>query len=109
GRFTGGDMSAFELADRYDAILCLFSSIGYLRTLDRVKQALRCFRRHLQEDGVVIVEPWFTPDKMRTGPHSHRTGEAPGVRVQRVGQTEVEGRLSRPGGRRGSVPTMEGI
>ena len=88
-------MSNFRLPDRYDAILCLFSSIGYLKTLDRVTQALRCFRKHLEPDGVVIVEPWFTPDKMSPGHHSSRAAAAPGVRVQRLGTTEVAGRLSR--------------
>ena len=30
------DMAAFALQERYDAVLCLFSSIGYLGSLDRV-------------------------------------------------------------------------
>ena len=88
-------MSNFRLPDRYDAILCLFSSIGYLKTLDRVTQALRCFRKHLEPDGVVIVEPWFTPDKMSPGHHSSRAAAAPGVRVQRLSTTEIDDRVSR--------------
>ena len=95
GRFFEADMSNFQLPDRYDAILCLFSSIGYLKTLDRITQGLRCFRKHLEPDGVVMVEPWFTPDKMNTGHQSSRAAAAPGVRVQRLSTTEVEGRLSR--------------
>ncbi len=95
GRFFEADMSDFQLPDRYDAILCLFSSIGYLTTLDRVTEALRCFRKHLEPDGVVIVEPWFTPDAMQTGHHSSRAAAAPGVRVQRLGTTEIDGRVSR--------------
>lgn len=95
GRFFEADMSEFQLPQRYDAILCLFSSIGYLQTLPRVERAFRCFRQHLERDGVVLVEPWFTPDKMGTGTHSERIGEGGGVKVRRVGTTEVEGRLSR--------------
>ncbi len=66
-----------------------------MKTLDRVEQTLRCFGQHLEPRGVVLVEPWFPPGKMRTGTHSERTGEGPGVRVRRVGTTEVDGRLSR--------------
>src|SRR5687767_13265326 len=44
GQFFAGDMSDFHLSRRYDAVLCLFSSIGYLKTLDRVSRALACFR-----------------------------------------------------------------
>jgi len=51
-------MSDFHLPRRYDAVLCLFSSIGYLRTLDRVEAALACFQEHLAPGGVLIVEPW---------------------------------------------------
>lgn len=95
GRFFESDMTDFHLHTRYDVILCLFSSIGYVKTLDRLERTLRCFRAHLSGQGVVVVEPWFPPDKMRTGPHSERVGESPGVKVRRVGTTEVDGRLSR--------------
>jgi SAM-dependent methyltransferase len=35
-QFFEGDMSAFDVAKRYDVVACLFSSIGYLRTSARV-------------------------------------------------------------------------
>ncbi|HEY9226334.1 MAG TPA: class I SAM-dependent methyltransferase [Gemmatimonadaceae bacterium] len=95
GRFWLADMSTFELPNRYDAITCLFSSIGYLRTLDRVEQALRCFRRHLAPNGVVIVEPWLVPSVITDGHVSRNVGETDDVRVERVSRTEVDGRLSR--------------
>jgi SAM-dependent methyltransferase len=47
GCFYEGDMCTFALKRRYDAVLCLFSSIGYVRTLSRVVQALTCFHHHL--------------------------------------------------------------
>ena len=94
GQFIQADMAHFQLPQRYDAIICLFSSIGYLCTLDRVICALQCFRKHLNPDGVIIVEPWFTPDAFN--PNVFRnTGESSGVRVDRVGRTEIDGRISR--------------
>jgi len=42
-RFFEGDMAMFELGHLYDVVMCLFSSIGYLQTLERVTAALRCF------------------------------------------------------------------
>lgn len=95
GRFFEADMSDFALPHRYDAVLCLFSSIGYLRTLDRVQRALVCFREHLEPGGVMVVEPWLQPgvlDTTRTFTHS---AEANGVRVSRHSRAEVEGSLSR--------------
>lgn len=87
-------MAAFELGHRYDIVMCLFSSIGYLQTLARVTSALRCFHRHLADDGVIVVEPWFAPGVLRDGPGSTKRAEAGGVRVERASHTTVEGRLS---------------
>jgi SAM-dependent methyltransferase len=95
GRFFEADMADFRLPRTYDAIVCLFSSIGYLRTLARVESALECFREHLTPGGVVLVEPWFPPGTLDTGRVTTNTAEADGVRVTRVSRVEVEGRLSR--------------
>jgi hypothetical protein len=88
-------MSDFHLSDRYDAVLCLFSSIGYLQTLDRVARALACFREHLAPGGVIVIEPWFAPGGLDPTRVSRQTGEANGVRVSRVSRVEIEGSLSR--------------
>ena len=93
-QFFEGDMAAFDAEQPYDVVMCLFSSIGYLRTPERVTSALRCFRRHLSEGGVVVVEPWFEPGVLKDGPGSIRRAEADGVRVERTSHTAVEGRLS---------------
>ena len=95
GRFVVGNMSDFDLGRRYDAVLCLFSSIGYLRTLDRVAAALRCFRNHLTDDGVLLVEPWFGPGVLDPTKVGRNRGEAVGVTVDRTSRVEVDGRLSR--------------
>lgn len=94
-RFVEADMSDFHLPHRYDAVICLFSSIGYLEKLDRVTQALRCFREHLAPGGVVIVEPWFAPGVLESGRITQTTAEANGVKVTRRTRIELEGRLSR--------------
>jgi SAM-dependent methyltransferase len=95
GRFVAADMSDFQLPDRYDALLCLFSSIGYLRTLDRVTRALTCFREHLAPGGVALVEPWFPPGVLDPGKQFTHAGEADGVKVTRHSRTEIDGTLSR--------------
>jgi SAM-dependent methyltransferase len=95
GRFFVADMSDFHVPERYDAILCLFSSIGYLRTLDRVGAALACFREHLTPDGAIVVEPWFPPGVLSTTRVFRNSGEANGVRVERAAHNTIEGRISR--------------
>jgi ubiquinone/menaquinone biosynthesis C-methylase UbiE len=95
GRFFVGDMRDFAVAERYDAVLCLFSSIGYLVTLDRVRRALGCFRDHLAPGGIVVVEPWFAPGDLDAGRVMRQMGETAGLRVERVSRTEIDGRISR--------------
>jgi SAM-dependent methyltransferase len=95
GRFVVADMSDFHLSYRYDALLCLFSSIGYLVTLDRVTRALACFREHLAPGAVALVEPWFPPGVLDPDKRFTHTGESQGVKVARHSRTEIDGTLSR--------------
>lgn len=92
--FFEADMADFELGRRFDAVLCLFSSIGYLDSLDRVTTALGRFRQHLSPGGIVIVEPWFEPGVVREGAGTERQAQAGDVRITRSGSTRVEGRTS---------------
>ena len=95
GTVSEGDMTSFVLPRRYDAVLCLFSSIGYVRTLENVTRTLGRFRAHLADGGVVIVEPWFPPDVLEAGRVSVNTAQAEGLAVCRMARMEVAGRLSR--------------
>jgi SAM-dependent methyltransferase len=90
-----GNMMSFALPRRYDVVQCLFSSIGYVRTLDNVRRTFETFREHLAPDGIVLVEPWFGPDVIQHGRVSINTAQAKDVQVARMAYTEVDGRLSR--------------
>ena len=94
-RVHQADMTSFALPRRYDVILCLFSSIGYVRTLENVRRTLDRFRLHLADDGVVLIEPWFPPGVLQPGRVTIRTAESASVGVARMTHVEVEGRLSR--------------
>lgn len=95
GSVYRGDMTSFTLPKKYDVVLCLFSSIGYARTLAGVRQTLERFRAHLAPGGIVLVEPWFAPGVLEAGRVSVNDAQSPGLRVVRMGQVTVEDRLSR--------------
>jgi SAM-dependent methyltransferase len=95
GHFFESDMSEFSLGRRYDVVLCLFSSLGYLVTLERVGMALRCFARHLAPGGVVLVEPWFAPGVLEANRVVSHSASVGGSTVQRTSRTEVVERVSR--------------
>jgi SAM-dependent methyltransferase len=95
GTVYEGDMTSFALPRQYDVVQCMFSSIGYVRTLENVGRALQRFRAHLAPSGLVLVEPWFSPGVMQHGRISVNTAATADVQVARLAHTEVDGRLSR--------------
>jgi SAM-dependent methyltransferase len=67
GKLTGvqiheADMVSMALRDRFDVVTCLFSSIAYVATVERLRGAIVSMTRHLRRGGVLLVEPWFTPE-----------------------------------------------
>jgi len=56
------DMVELDLGRGFDAITCLFSSIGYAVLPERLDRAVRAMAGHLHPGGVLVVEPWVTPD-----------------------------------------------
>ena len=60
--FTKADMTDFDLDRRFDAITCLFSAIGYVRSTENLRSAIARMADHLRPGGVLIVEPWILPE-----------------------------------------------
>jgi SAM-dependent methyltransferase len=58
-----GDMRDFVLGREFDAVTCLFSAIALVQTVDGLRQAVATMGSHLSSGGVLIVEPWDSPDE----------------------------------------------
>jgi len=87
--FLQQDMRALDLKGRtFDAAVCLFDSIGYVRTNDAIRRVLDGVWRHLRQDGLFLLEFWHAPamlrnyDPVRT--RSWRTAQGEIVRVSRT-------------------------
>jgi SAM-dependent methyltransferase len=94
GRYTRTDMTDFDLATTYDAVTCLFSAIGYVRTADRMQRAVACMARHVKPGGVLIVEPWLTPQDWKPGSSFIHAGEIGADKVCRMSHSGQQGNLS---------------
>ena len=92
--FHRGNMLTFDLHKQFDAITCLFSAIGYMRTIRELNLAIRNMARHLKPGGVIIVEPWLTPDKIIPGHVGAVFVNQPKLKIARINILVMKGRLS---------------
>lgn len=95
-RFEMADMRDFDLGRKFDALLCLFSSIGYTETLEGLHAALATFAKHLLPGGWLICEPWITPDMWQPGQvdATSATDAKTGDTVTRTRIGETDGNVS---------------
>ena len=92
--FHQADMVHFDLEKQFDAVTCLFSSIGYVKTKQLLEQAVQTMTDHLRSGGVLILEPWFTPEQWKPGRVSALFVDQPDLKISRMNISEVEGNLS---------------
>ena len=92
--FNQADMAEFDLGKGFDAVTCLFSSIGYVKTKARLNQAIQTMTHHLLPGGVLIMEPWFTPEQWKPGRVSALFVDQPELKISRMNISEVEDNLS---------------
>ncbi|NHJ21618.1 MAG: class I SAM-dependent methyltransferase [Candidatus Lokiarchaeota archaeon] len=92
--FKQGDMIDFNLEKVFDVVLCLFSSIGYVKTYSNLEKTFLNFANHLKKGGVLIVEPWFTKSTFWAGKPGMTTYDGDDVKIARLNTTKVQGDLS---------------
>lgn len=89
-----GDMVDFDLGREFDIVTCLFSSIGYVKTTQRLNQAVSSMARHVKPGGVLLVEPWFSPDVWNTGKVHATFVNQPDLKIARMNISERKDNLS---------------
>lgn len=90
-----GDMRDFDLGRTFDVVTCLFSSIGYVQTSDGLEQAVMAMARHVAPSGVLIVEPWLSPDAFDpTFMGRVVVAERPHLHAVRMNGSRIEGNRS---------------
>jgi hypothetical protein len=87
-------MRAFDLGRRFDVVTCLFSSIGFVGDLDGLAAAAERLAAHVAPGGVLLVEPWITPERWKPNRPHLLTAERDGLVFARVTVSGVDGRTS---------------
>lgn len=92
-----GDMRSLSLGRRFDAVICLFSSIGYMRSPDELALAVAAMAGHLAPGGVLVVDGWLRPAAWRDPGLVHALAAGGGdLAAARVGVSRRDGRRTHP-------------
>lgn len=92
--FHQGDMTNFRLGHTFDVVTCLFSSIGYVKTLDNLGKAVANMAHHLTPGGMLVVEPWFTPENYWRDRVTLNHVDQPELKIAWMYVSEAEGPVS---------------
>jgi ubiquinone/menaquinone biosynthesis C-methylase UbiE len=93
-QFHQADMMAFDLGKQFDILICLFSAIGYVKSLKNLNQAIGSMTQHLVPGGLLLVEPWFPPAAWTSGTVHTLFREEPDLHIVRMNTSFREGRIS---------------
>lgn len=88
------DMVTLDLGRTFDLVICLFSSIGYVQTEDNLQRAATSLASHVAPGGLLLVEPWFTPDVYEEGFLHMTTVDREDIKIARMDHNRVVGSVS---------------
>ncbi len=83
-RLWDAELTEFSVREPFDAVVCLFSSIGYLLDEASLRASAARFAAAVRPGGVVLVEPWFTPEAWHDGRPSVQTYDSEDLKLVRA-------------------------
>lgn len=88
------DMIDFDLGAQFDAVICLFSAIGYVETVDNLNRAVAAMSKHVAAGGVLMIEPSFNPDTFKSGHLGAIFVDDPQLKIVRMNISTIENGLA---------------
>lgn len=88
--FYLGDLSNFQVDVAFDAMICMYGSIGFVKTVANLRAAMKCIATHLRPNGVAFITPWSTSEDFQ----DHMVVDAidrPDLKIARVEQVRLKG------------------
>ena len=89
-----GDFLTWQSEERFDVVVCVGSSIGYARTIDRLRRAIANLASLLAPDGLLLVEPWIAPDAWEDGRQVLEVVDSEDLRLARLLTSGRKGTVS---------------
>jgi SAM-dependent methyltransferase len=89
------DMRSFSIERRFDAIVSVFSGIGYMTEESDLRQAILTMSAHLGPGGVLALEGWVEPDEWWGPTVSADSCQTDEFALARVTRSDADGVRSR--------------
>lgn len=90
-----GDMRTFDLHGTYSAVTCLCFSVGYMAAVDELERAVDRMAHHVEPGGVVVLEPWWFPERFLEGFVTGAVAQEDGRVVSRLSHSVREGNATK--------------
>jgi len=82
--FRECDMTNFDLGRRFGSIICLYGSIAFVKTKDRLKAAISCFSNHMDKGAVLVLVPWSNKEDFKEIIVADKEKKGNGVKAVRL-------------------------
>ena len=66
--FLQEDIRYLDLSQKFDAVVAMFTVLGYQTTNQDIENAIRSVRKHLDSGGLFISDVWFGPAVLKERP-----------------------------------------
>jgi len=87
--FKEADMKTLRLGKQFDVIVCLLSSIGYVKTAASLEKTIRNFSKHLKKGGLALIEPSHAKSFYVSGEPRITTYDGKDAKIARVNVTKI--------------------
>jgi ubiquinone/menaquinone biosynthesis C-methylase UbiE len=87
--FKEADMKTLRLGKQFDVILCVLSSIGYVKTAVSLEKTIRNFSKHLNKGGLALIEPSLAKSAYVSGEPRITTYDGKDAKIARVNVTRI--------------------
>ena len=92
-KFYKGDMRNFNLNKKFDIVVCLFSAIGHLLSNLDIKRAISAMSSHLNEGGLIVIEPFIQKKYFVSGKANMETYNGKDIKISRHADSYVNSNI----------------
>jgi ubiquinone/menaquinone biosynthesis C-methylase UbiE len=85
--FKDADMKTMRLGKQFDVIVCLLSSIGYVKTIASLEKTIKNFSKHLKKGGLALIEPSNAKSAYLNGEPRITTYDGKNAKIARINYT----------------------